>query len=286
MKATSPVRLLLIASVAILVIACGGASATTSSGGRAAAPAPPQYGSDTAQKSQTTTTTPNQVPPPGEGPKVIRTADLTVQVKNGTFDSSYDRLVETMLQLGGYVSGTDAQAETGSLRSGTLTFKVPADKFQEALTRIRHLGNVQHIHVGGQDVSLQYVDLTARLNNAKAQRDQMLTLLQQAHSINEIIAVQNQISQITLQIEQLQGQINYFDNAVSLSSISVSLREAAAGAVAGDSWGFVPAVSQAMHGFVNDIDYLVIGLGYALPFLILLWIGYLGWRWRRRHFAL
>ncbi len=288
MRKPNLLRLLFAAGAAMFVVACAGAA---TSGGHS--PSSPDttsgsgYGGKAATgqatPAQTSQSLPTQVP--GEGPKVIRTANVSLEVRNGTFDSAYDNLVSTMLDLKGYVSGTDAQADTGALRSGTLTFQVPEASFQEALTRIRKLGTVKHIHVGGQDVSLQYVDLQARLNNAKAQREQMLTLLQQAHTIQDIIAVQTQITQISLQIEQLQGQINYFDHATAFSSISVDLREAAVTPATPDTWGFRDAASAALHGFVFDIDYFLVGLGYVAPFLILLGFGYLAWRWRP-HLAL
>jgi len=288
MRKTKLLRLLFAAGAATFVVACAGAAtgAGHSSSSTGTSSGSGYSGKATTGQAATSLTTQNATTPvPGEGPKVIRTANLSLEVRNGTFDSAYDNLVNTMLDLKGYVSGTDAQADTGALRSGTLTFQVPEASFQEALTRIRKLGTVKQIHVGGQDVSLQYVDLQARLDNAKAQRDQMLTLLQQAHSIQDIIAVQTQITQISLQIEQLQGQINYFDHATAFSSISVDLREAAVTAAAPDTWGFRDAASAALHGFVYDIDYFLVGLGYAAPFLILLAFGYLAWRWRR-HLAL
>jgi hypothetical protein len=227
------------------------------------------------------------VPPVAEGPKVIRTARLAVEVRNGSFDSTLDRVFSISTSLGGYVSGSDASADTGALRTGTITFQVPADRFTDAVAQVRGLGTVQNLVIGGQDVSAQYVDLQARLTNEEAQRNAMLALLQQAKSVSDIIAVQGQLGNITAQIEQLKGQISYFDHATSYSTISVSVHEAAVALkpVAVDTWGFAAAFQQGLHGFAYTLDYILVGVGYAAPVLLLLALFAAAWRLRRR-FAL
>ncbi len=226
------------------------------------------------------------VPPVGEGPRVIRTAQIGVEVKNGDFDSTVDKLFAISTTLGGYISGSAATADTGSLRNGTITFLVPTEKFTEAVRQVRALGTVQNLAIGGQDVSAQYVDLQARLKNTEAQRDAMLALLGQAKSVSEIIAVQTQLGQITGQIEQLKGQIAYYDHATSYSTISVNVHEAAVvlkpATPTPDSWGIKEALLQGLHGFVNTLDVVLVGVGYAGPILVLLALGFAAWRLRRR----
>jgi hypothetical protein len=278
-------------AVALLgLAACGlGATSTAGSGANKAVATQGKPSSLYAQSGPTQAS--QAAPPPGadivpvaEGPRVIRTASLTVQVGSRGFDASLSDIFDISTRYGGYVSGSSsAQVESGALRSGTVTFMVPADKFQDALASVRTLGTVQQFNIGGQDVSAQYVDLQARLKNAQAQQAAFQALLQKATSIQDIIAIQNQLGQVTAQIEQLEGQIAYLDHATSYSSISVMLREAAAPPAPADAWGFQTAVSDALHGFVNTIDWLILGLGNALPvILIVALLAAAWWRWLRR----
>jgi hypothetical protein len=206
-------------------------------------------------------------------------------VSSGTFDqklADVRSLVELEL---GFISGTDAQANpttNDQIRTGVITFMVPATRFDDTIDQLSKLGKVQNEHISGQDVSGQYVDLNARLVNAESQRNAMLALLAQAHNINDIITVQNQIGQITGEIEQLKGQIKYLDTNTAYSTVTVSMTEAGAPvqAATSDSWGFATALTDAAHNFVTTINYVVTGLGAIGPLLVLLGLGYLLWRRR------
>jgi hypothetical protein len=185
----------------------------------------------------------------------------------------------------GFISGTDAQANpttNDQIRTGVIAFMVPATRFDDTIDQLSKLGKVQNEHISGQDVSGQYVDLNARLVNAESQRAAMLALLAQAHNINDIITVQNQIGQITGEIEQLKGQIKYLDTNTAYSTVTVSMTEAGAPVqvARSDSWGFATALTDAAHNFVTTINYVVTGLGAIGPVLVLLGLGYLLWRRR------
>ncbi len=294
-------KLFVVVAALVLAAACGGgaggggASTSSSTGyGRA------DHGSGStgaAQPAQIngqpnggtgTSTVPNTVPTL-PGPAVIRQAQLSITVGSGLFDSKLQEVRTLVESQGGYIAGTDAQAsptsdnQSSQIRTGVISFMVPAAHFDNTIDQLAHVGKVQSEHITGTDVSAQYVDLRARLVNAEAQHQAMLALLARATNISDIIAVQNQIGQITAQIEQLKGQIKYLDDNTSYSNVSVSLTEAGAPPQSqpSDSWGFATALSSAAHNFVTTIDYVITGLGAIGPFLVLVGLGYLVWRRRR-----
>jgi Domain of unknown function (DUF4349) len=291
-------KVLVIVGILAIAAACGGASgggATTSSnytsrgGGAAPIDSSGSQSSKSVAQPNGTTTVPGQTVPTLQGPPVIRTAQLSITVGSGLFDSKLQAVRNLVESEGGYIAGTDAQAspadtpENTSIRTGVISFMVPAAHFDDAIDQLTKVGKVRSEHITGTDVSAQYVDLNARLVNAQAQLDAMRALLKQATNINDIIAVQNQIGQITAQIEQLKGQIKYLDDNTSYSTVSVTLTESGAPAQSApsDSWGFVTALNQGAHNFMTTVDYVVSGLGAVGPFLVLLGIGFLVWRRRR-----
>jgi hypothetical protein len=293
-------KVLVIVSILAAAAACGGGSTAgggTYSSNQSASNAQPAAGAGQPSKAVGqpdgttggTTTLPGGNVPALQGPPVIRQAQLSVTVGNGLFDSKLTQVRSLVESEGGYIAGTDAQAgpatDTGNsqIRTGVISFMVPAAHFDDTIDQLSRVGKVQSEHISGTDVSAQYVDLNARLANAEAQHAAMLALLSKAQNINDIIAVQNQIGQITAQIEQLKGQIKYLDDNTSYSNVNVTLTESGAPAqvASSDSWGFSTAISSAAHNFVTTIDYVVTGLGAIGPFLVLAGIGFLVWRRRR-----
>ncbi len=283
-------KVLVIIAILVAAAACGGGAASTAAG-----PAQLRAGAGAAINGQPgDTTNPSgsgTTVPVLQGPPVIRTAQLSITVGNGTFDSKLS-LARTLVEAeGGYIAGTTAQAGPvdSQIRTGVISFMVPAANFDATIDQLSKVGKVQNEQITGTEVSGQYVDLQTRLANAEAQRAAMLALLTQAKTINDMIAVQNQIGQITGTIEQLKGQIKYLDDHTAFSALTITMTEAAATAQApaSDSWGFSTALADAAHNFVATINYVVVGLGVLGPFILLGGLGYLLWRrrksWLPRH---
>jgi hypothetical protein len=278
-------KLLVVIGIIAAAAACGGSSAAPSalSGRAPVQDGQPSKGTnipgstDYAPNQQTTV--------PIQGPQVIRQAQLTVRVTSGSFDTKLADVRALVEREQGFIAGTDAQANTQTddrIRTGVVSFMVPAAKFDETIDALSRFGKVQNEHITGQDVSAQYVDLQARLANEEAQRQAMLALLGRAQSISDIIAIQTQLGQITQQIEQLKGQIQYLDHNTAFSTVSVTLIEAGAPVASqpADSWGFATALSAAAHNFVTTVNYILTGLGAIGPVVILLGLGFLLWRRR------
>jgi hypothetical protein len=287
-------KVIVIVAILAAAAACGGASSATSltSGSDranlqagSAVGAAPSASNPSAGPSQPISV-PNAVPsavPTIQGPQVIRQAQLTITVGSGLFDSKLASVRALVQQEQGFISGTDAQANpvnNDQIRTGVITFMVPAAKFDETINQLTSMGKLQSEHISGTDVSAQYVDLQARLANQEAQRSSMLALLKRASSISDIIAVETQIGEITGQLEELKGQIQYIDQNTTYSTVTVDLLEAGASVQPApqDEWGFVSAISDAAHNFVTTINYVIAGLGTIGPILILLGLGYLLWR--------
>jgi hypothetical protein len=295
-------KILVIIAILVAAAACGGGGGSvtggTTGGGSTAAYGPAQPNAQVGAPSKSNGTTDSASTNPGvnsavpaiQGPQVIRQAQLTINVTSGSFESKL-AAVRALVQLQqGFISGTDAQANptnpSEQIRSGVISFMVPAAKFDDTIDQLSKLGKVQNEHISGNDVSAQYVDLQARLANAEAQRNAMLALLGRAQTVADIIAVQTQLGQITQQVEQLKGQISYIEHNTTYSTISAQLIEVGAPAQTRsvDSWGFASALTDAAHNFVATINYIITGLGAIGPILILLGLGYL--LWRRRGFPM
>ena len=241
--------------------------------------------SGTASSNAQSSTAPSQpgpaVPPLPEGPRVERNAHVVLDVPTGRFEHVLDDVISVVDQAGGYVAGSNAEAPTGSApQSGQITFQVPAAKFDQVLTSIRHEGTPRTITISGNDVSQQYVDLQARLQNEESQRDAMLALMQRATTVADTIQIQNQLGQVTAQIEELKGQISYLDHTTTYATVAVDIDEVVA---VQDQWGIQTAATEAAHNVVGTLDFLLLALGTLAPLLVLGAVAALvgRWAWRR-----
>ncbi|MFL5800004.1 MAG: DUF4349 domain-containing protein [Actinomycetota bacterium] len=224
---------------------------------------------------RTSTKAPTQVDGvPAIGPNIVKTAALEIRVDRHTFSAQFQKAMAVADSYGGYVQ-TSSTAGTKT-RSGIMVMRVPADKFALAVGDLRALGTVLHQEVSGVDVTAQFVDLGARLQNALAQEASMRRLLGRAPTVAATLRVNNVLSDIELRIEELQGQLRVLRNRSDLGTIKLDMREKGAQAAPAPTAPPVKkpqlsrAFDKAVAGFLGVIFSVVVGLGYMLPVLVLL----------------
>lgn len=151
--------------------------------------------------------------------KIIRTGEVTIEVPN--IGAAVGKVRALALELGGYVGGS----QSGRLdESATLTLRIPADRFEDALARLHEFdGDVLGESTSEQDVTSAVVDLEARLMNLRASEVQYRALLAQAVKIEDILAVQTRLDDVRGQIEQLQAQDKELTELADLATLNVTL---------------------------------------------------------------
>ncbi len=209
---------------------------------------------------------------------VIQTADLAIVVPNPqTRMTEISNMAKTM---GGYVVSSNLYQTSTNLGKqvpeATIVVRVPSEKLDEALALIKKdAGDVQYENRNGQDVTNAYVDLQAQLKAKEAAEAQLLKIMDDAVRAEDVLNTYMQVQSIQTEIEQLKGQIKYYDEAVALSSISVRLiAEEATQPIEVGPWKPAGAAKQAIEDlivfFQNFVDFLIRFAIYVLPALILI----------------
>lgn len=215
------------------------------------------------------------VPPGGGGrtavvpgsPRVVRTADVRVKVAEGRFGAAFDRVASVAAANGGFVSSSTT-ATVDDARSGVLTVRVPADRFDTVRVSLADLGEIESQSIRGEDVSGQLVDFEARLKSLEAQEAALLTLVGKATAVGEVLQVQSTLFDVRQQIEQLTAQKANLDQSVSLSTLQVSLFEPGAAAVVrpvDDGPSLARSVEEAIDGMVSVVGGMIVVVGYLVP---------------------
>lgn len=250
-----------------------------SSGATAAAPA----GGEGKVDALPVLPAPAPVPPPDGGgtavvpgsPRIVHTADLRVQVAKGGFGPAFDRVAGIATANGGFVSSSSTAA-ADQARSGDLTIRVPADRFDAARQALAGLGKVEGESIRGEDVSGQLVDYDARLKSLQAQEDALRTILGQAKAVGDVLSVQSNLFTVRQQIEQLTAQQANLEQATTLATIQVSLFEPGAATVARpvDDLSLARSVRRAVDGTFTVLGGMVVVVGWLVPVAVL---GLLAW---------
>lgn len=213
---------------------------------------------------------------------IVRSGNLALQV-NDVADAAAEarRLADA---LGGYVVNS-TQREDAGRPIATVTIRVPANRFDDAMERLKGLAvKVSNEQVTSKDITEEFVDTDARLRNLRATEARYLELLQQARTVDEILRVEQQLSNVRGQIEQLQGRLNFLQRSAELSAITLELRPyAAAQPPLPTDWSLLPVVRSAWGALLNTVQLVLSLMVWGLVFApIWLPLGYLVWRWRRR----
>lgn len=215
--------------------------------------------------------------------KVIKNINLQIKIEEGSFQQQFARASTLAEQFQGFVSGSQvSQSEDGELASGSLTIRVPSARFEEAVDRLKKLGEVTGEDRTGQDVSREFVDLEARLRQAKTEESFFLKLLGESKSVSDLIQVQSQLSGTQLRIEEIQGQLQYLKDQTSFSTITASIFEPGATLIGGEPKPLAEAWKDAVRAFQSVISGGVVGLGFLAPFALIGLVGFGIYRWSKR----
>jgi len=214
---------------------------------------------------------------------IVRTANMNLVVKDVT--QTLDSIVQLATKYGGFVVSSQVSGEEQDMR-GWISIRVVDDKLDQSLSEIRNLAvRVKSESTSGQDVTEQYMDLDARLNNAQATEKQYLELLNKATAVEDILKIYQSLSQVRQDIEQIKTQMLYLERTSSMSLISVSLEpEATTKPLVKAGWSALEALKSAVRGIVTFGQWLGT-LAIWLLIFIPVWgtiVGIIWWRRRKK----
>ena len=156
---------------------------------------------------------------------IIKNADVRLTVKDT--DIAIDRATQIIGDAGGYIVSSRVWYQDyygNNLKYAAITIGVPVDEFEKVLSRLRGLAlKVVDETAAGDDVTDQYVDLQSQLTNLEATRARIQEFLKDAKTIDEALRINQELSNIEGQIEQIKGQMNYLNDRSAYSTITLNL---------------------------------------------------------------
>jgi len=158
------------------------------------------------------------------GPMIARRASLTLVTKD--FDFSRGQLDGIQHRRGGYAADLQVEVPAGEGRTLTASLRVPADQLDATLAEVKKLGRVEHESQSGEEVTAQYVDLNARLSNARNTEQRLVEVLnQRTGKMADVLAVENEIARVRGEIEQMEAERKGLERRVAYAELRIELKE-------------------------------------------------------------
>jgi PKD repeat protein len=155
---------------------------------------------------------------------IVRTGDVSLIVED--VPEAMNQITGLAASFGGYVVSSKRWGE-GERLAGAIAIRVPAEYFDDAMKALRELAvDVSSENTYSKDVTEEYVDLRARLQNLEASEAQLLKLMEKAEKVEDILAVQRELSKTRGEIEQTKGRMQYLERTSATSLIEIRLEQA------------------------------------------------------------
>lgn len=213
----------------------------------------------------------------------------TMLIRNGEATVQVDSLEPAIAQVrriaqasGGFIANTSMSTGAREARRASLQVKVPAARFDQVVSGLRPLGKLESVNVTTEDVGEEFVDVSARVANARRLEERLTNLLAtRTGKLEDVLAVERELARVREEIERYEGRIRYLRTRAAVSTLTVNLHEPIP-VVGADQPGTSPiaeAVRQAWRNFVGFFAGLIAALGFLVPLGVLAWIA---WKLFRR----
>jgi hypothetical protein len=213
---------------------------------------------------------------------IIRTATASVEVDS--LETAVARVKDLASRLGGYVGSSGIVTGKNQLRQAAIEVKIPAARFDEVLSGLAPIGKLESVNVSAQDVGEEFVDVNARMDNARRLERRLIDLLAtRTGKLKDVLDVERELARVREEIDRYEGRIRYLNAHTAMSTLSITVHEplpvvgTAGKSILGE------AFTQAWRNFVVLVSLAVQSLGVVLPLGL---VALTGWfvtrRWRLR----
>ena len=216
--------------------------------------------------------------------KLIKTVQLTAETYE--FDELISTVEQKVASLGGYMENASIHTRYDDLKYGDFVIRIPVNKLDKFVTEFAEISNITDKDTSQKDVTLSYVDLESHKAALEAEEKSLLNLLENAASIEDIIALQSRLTDVRYQIESMESQLRTMDNLIEYATIDLYISEVETytpiekpGMGERISTGFKNSIDEVVEGFKNLIVFLIINSPFFVIFAVVVLVLVLIIRW-------
>jgi Domain of unknown function (DUF4349)/Putative zinc-finger len=212
-----------------------------------------------------------------QNPMIAHTAQLTLTTQE--FEKARGAVEDILKRHKGYIGHLNVYARAGAGRSSDATLRVPADQLDPTLAEIKRLGHVEMESQSGEEVTAQYIDLDARLTNARNTEQRLTDLLRQrTGKLADVLSVELELGRVRGEIERMQAEKKTLTNRVDFATLNATVREDYQAIVpVGPFSVFARFRNAAVDGYRSTVESMIAAIAFLLAFgpVLLVWIAIL-----------
>lgn len=215
--------------------------------------------------------------------KIIYNASVTLETTD--FDNAQERISRLVAEKGGFMESTSISGNNyyqisrgyASSRSAFYTIRIPQESFQEIMNTLPEIGNVPYSETNSRNITRNYYDTQMRLEAFKTQEKRLLEMLSVAESVEDMLAIQAQLTEVQYEIDSLTGTLRYYDDQVNYSTIYLTVQEVREytpePTVKLSYWermtkGFKESLKATGEFFQNAFLWIVVSLPWLIPLAV------------------
>lgn len=230
-------------------------------------------GGEEAFDAEVTPDLPGQAVTGGQQRMLIQRAGLQGEIE--AFDLWFTELQELVRLQKGFIVNSITRQAYEDARSGNITIRVPQAGFETLLGKLKaSFSKIESEQISGDDVSEEFYDLSARLDNQRKAEQRLQEILRAAKNVQEILEVERELTRVRENIERMEGRKRYLQDQVSLSTIEVSWHEPypmMSGYQGRGFWGTIArGFEQGLRGFADVLSGLITFLIAGFPVYVFL----------------
>jgi hypothetical protein len=210
------------------------------------------------------------VPPGGDTASIVPSMIIRTGAASLEVDSLEPAVVgvrELARRVGGYIATTEMRTGHHEMRSATLELKVPAQRWDDAVRGLAPIGKVDSLVEHAEEVGEEYVDVSARVANARRLEERLVTLLAgRTGKLQDVLAVERELARVRGEVERYEGRLRYLRTRAAVSTLAVTVHEPLplVTQVPGRN-PIVEAFREAWRNFVGFLAALISALGWLIP---------------------
>lgn len=203
---------------------------------------------------------------------IIRNGDMALEVKNVTKTVAEVRTL--ISSSGGRIESSSLNAEfENSAPSAYIVARIPEAKLDAIIAAVSELGQRTSLNISTTDVTLQVIDLNARIDALVISRDRLLDLIAQATTTADLLAAEQALTQRQSELDAYQAQLKYLNSQVSQSTLNIQIFSNSTPITSGLA-GIEATLKQALRNFLQGFESVILFIGSAIPWTLVIAIFY------------